>query len=182
MFRLDHPSLLHSRFCVVTQRCSPRDDPKNGCVAGHGCNFCRSACVAQNRQWGGWRCIPGNLDDVACHQGTKICDFLYPIFRFNANAWTDNRVHSVFAVPLDPRWGIGLVAACALQQIMSVTERPFPLSPQSPFPFLFQVPHPFLRLQAQERAGAQEGDTRVSLSRARSFLRPLLPTTSQKGR
>ena len=65
---------------------------------------------------------------------------------------------------------------------MSVTERPFPLSPQSPFPFLFQVPHPFLRLQAQERAGAQEGDTRVSLSRARSFLRPLLPTTSQKGR
>ena len=33
MFRLDHPSLLHSRFCVVTQRCSPRDYPKNGRVA-----------------------------------------------------------------------------------------------------------------------------------------------------
>ena len=33
VFRLDHPSLLHSRFCVVTQRCSPRDYPKNGCVA-----------------------------------------------------------------------------------------------------------------------------------------------------
>ena len=33
VFGLDHPSLLHSRFCVVTQRCSPRDDPKNGCVA-----------------------------------------------------------------------------------------------------------------------------------------------------
>ena len=34
---------------------------------------------------------------------------------------------------------------------------------------------------AQEKTGAREGDTRVSLARARSLFRPLLPSTCYAG-
>ena len=80
MFKLDHASLLHSRFCVVTQRSSPRDDHKNGYVA----DFLPFG-LRKTAYEGDGGVFPVNLDNVACPWGTKICDFLYPIFRSNAN-------------------------------------------------------------------------------------------------
>ena len=38
-----------------------------------------------------------------------------------------------------------------------------------------------LEVGAQEKTGAREGDTRVSLPRARSLLRPLLPSACYAG-
>ena len=146
MFRLDHPSLLHSRFCVVTQRCSPRDDPRNGCVADTDVIFAVRLALRKTANEGDGGVFPEIWTMWHAIRGPKhvISSTLFSDLTQTREQTTAYTASSQF--PSTRGGGLDWLQQCALQQIMSVTERPFPLSPQSPFPFLFQVPHPFLRL------------------------------------